>query len=54
MACHQELTANTSIQVYFCDPLSLWKRGTDENTNGLIRQYLLKGTYLSGCGQEQF
>jgi IS30 family transposase len=51
MAAHKEFSIATDVKVYFCDPQSPWQRGTNENTNRLLRQYFPKGTDLSACSQ---
>ena len=52
MADHKAFTVATDVKVYFCHPRSPWRRGSNENTNGLLRQYFPKGKDLSGFSQE--
>ena len=52
MAHHGRISIDTDLDIYFCDPRSPWQRGTNENTNGLLRQYFPKGTNLSIHGLE--
>ena len=53
MAKHKDFTVATDVKVYFCDPQSPWQRGTNENTNLLLRQYFPRGTDLAGYSQAQ-
>jgi IS30 family transposase len=51
MACHPELARRLKIDIWFCDPHAPWQRGSNENTNGLLRQFMPKGADLSGASQ---
>lgn len=53
MAAHHQFTVATTVPVYFCDPRSPWQRGSNENTNGLLRQYFPKGMDVSHFSQRQ-
>ena len=53
MACHAELSRRLNLDIWFCDPHAPWQRGSNENTNGLLRQYLPKGADLSQVSQTQ-
>ena len=53
MAAHRRFTVETGVEVYFCDPRSPWQRGSNENTNGLLRQYFPKGKSLAGVSQAE-
>jgi IS30 family transposase len=53
MACHPELARRLKIDIWFCDPHAPWQRGSNENTNGLLRQFFPKGTNLSDVSQTE-
>ena len=53
MTNHAQIAAATDLEIYFCDPHSPWQRGSNENTNGLLRQYFPRRTDLGGVSQDQ-
>ena len=53
MSEHRRFSVESGVEVYFCDPRSPWQRGSNENTNGLLRQYFPKGESLAGVDQER-
>ena len=53
MSEHRRFSVETGVDVYFCDPQSPWQRGSNENTNGLLRQYFPRGQSLAGITQER-
>jgi IS30 family transposase len=53
MADHKRFTLDTNVRMYFCDPQSPWQQGSNENTNGLLRQYFPKGMDLSNVHQNR-
>jgi len=53
MAQHVQLRIDSGLRIYFCDPRSPWQRGTNENTNGLLRQYFPRGTDLARHSAEE-
>jgi IS30 family transposase len=53
MSEHRRFSVESGVEVYFCDPQSPWQRGSNENTNGLLRQYLPRGQSLAGISQER-
>lgn len=52
MSQHAQISIDTGLDIYFCDPHSPWQRGSNENTNGLLRQYWPKGQHLTGLTQD--